>query len=101
MTSLSEYECGDARVCSVNLSDCFYSGWPTREVVLPALAEPSKLLRSLSLVDLGRFRSTLDMSLSDESWSVDAREGLHEFVDTHLPILQLRRAARMSTPLFL
>ena len=101
VTSLSEYECGDARVCSVNLSDCFYSGWPTREVVLPALAEPSKLLRSLSLVDLGRFRSTLDMSLSDESWSVDAREGLHEFVDTHLPILQLRRAARMSTPLFL
>ena len=100
VTSLSEYGSSDARVCSVRLSDCFYSGWPTREVVLPALAELSKLLRSLSLVDLGRFRSTLDMSLRGESWSADAREGLHEFVDTHLPILQSRRAARMSTPLF-
>ncbi|NLR74302.1 GIY-YIG nuclease family protein [Leeia aquatica] len=100
VNSFSEYRSADVRVCFVCLSDSFYSGRPSREVVLPALAEPSGLLQSLPLVDLGGLSPTSDMRQCGEPWFVDTRTGLHEFFDTHLPILQSRQAARLSMPLF-
>lgn len=100
VSSISEYRSGEIRVCAVCFGTSFYDGWPIPDVTSHTLVDVTKFLRSLSLVDLDKFKATLDAGIFSDTWSQDAHDGLHTFIDKHLPIQQSRQAARMSTQLF-
>lgn len=100
VSSISEYRYGDTRVSSVRFGASLYDGWPASDLVDHVLADVRRLLRSLSVVSLGKFRMTLESCAWFGEWSQEAHDGLGEFVELHLPALQSRRAARMSLALF-
>lgn len=101
VTSISEYECEDACVCVVGLDSCFYDSWPRRDVAASALADITEFLRSLLPVDLGRFKAKFEAGIWENYQSRHhSSEELQMFVDEHLPVLQMRNAARLSEPLF-
>ncbi|MGE8612915.1 MAG: hypothetical protein ACN6PF_11470 [Achromobacter veterisilvae] len=100
VSSISEYRSGEIRVCAVRFGTSFYDGWPIPDVTSHTLADVTEFLRSLSLIDLDKFKATLDAGIFSDTWSQDARDGLNTFIDKHLPILQSRQAARMSAQLF-
>lgn len=100
VSSISEYRSGEIRVSAVHLATSFYDGWPIPDVTTHTLADVTEFLRSLSLVDLDKFKATLDASIFSDTWSQDAHDGLHIFIDKHLPILQSRQAVRMLPQLF-
>lgn len=100
VSSISEYRSGEIKVCAVRFGTSFYDHWPIPDVTSHALADVTEFLRSLSLVDLDKFKATLDTSIFNDTWSQDAHDGLNTFIDRHLPTLQSRHAARMSIQLF-
>lgn len=100
VNSISEYQCGDDRVCVVSLGSVFYDGWPSSQVVMSALADVTAFFRSLLPVDLSHFKAIINASILNDTRSRESRERLQAFVDEHLPVLQMRMAARMSQCLF-